>query len=428
MNSSLNAIAVKNLTKVYRRKAQGGILARICSGQSTARKEIAGHRALNDVSFDVVRGEAFGVIGKNGSGKSTLLQILSGTLEATQGECKVHGRVAALLELGSGFNPDFTGRENIFINAALHGLARSQVQDRFDRIVEFAEIGEFLDQPVRTYSSGMQMRLAFAVVAHLDADLLLIDEAFAVGDFFFMQKCVRFLAEFCKGGTLILVTHDLSSLQQICQRGLWLEEGQVRWNGPVKELCEKYLADYYRKTGDDADREYSPAPDATALRSPDGCSVRILPGAWKEETFEWSRAAILSVRVLNETVNTGDEVALSIKLRFGVELKSPLLGFHIRNEKGLVILGEMVTWEQSDDCEAGVVLDATVRFALPLLCGGAYSFSCAIASGTLQSHVQHHLVHDALLWEVASGEGDFGIVRTAANCSCSVATHSNDDD
>ena len=246
MNSSHIALSGKGLTKVYPQKTQGKLgFSKVWSSLSGLHGSNEGYLALDNVSFSILKGESFGIIGKNGSGKSTLLQILSGTLQASSGSSNVSGRVAALLELGSGFNPDFTGRENIFVNGALHGLTYIQIEDRLDQIIKFAEIGDFLDQPVRTYSSGMQLRLAFAVIAHLDADILLIDEAFAVGDFFFMQKCIRFLTNFCTRGTLVLVTHDLASLQQICDRGLWLENGKVRFAGPVKTLCENYLSDYY---------------------------------------------------------------------------------------------------------------------------------------------------------------------------------------
>jgi lipopolysaccharide transport system ATP-binding protein len=160
--------------------------------------------ALRDVSFELRKGETLGVIGKNGSGKSTLLQIICGTLTPTGGEIRVAGRVAALLELGSGFNPDFTGRENIYMNGAVLGLTREQIDARFDDIVAFADIGDFIGQPVKTYSSGMYVRLAFAVIAHADADILVIDEALSVGDVFFSQKCMRFLRTFQENGTVIL--------------------------------------------------------------------------------------------------------------------------------------------------------------------------------------------------------------------------------
>ena len=183
--------------------------------------------ALKDVSFEVKRGETVGIIGRNGSGKSTLLQIICGTLSPTGGQVETHGRVAALLELGSGFNPEFTGRENVYMNGSVIGLSRDEIDTLFDDIVAFADIGEFIDQPVKTYSSGMYVRLAFAVIAHVNADTLVIDEALAVGDVFFVQKCMRFLRKFMDEGTIIFVSHDTGAVVNLCNRAFMLNKGQV---------------------------------------------------------------------------------------------------------------------------------------------------------------------------------------------------------
>lgn len=190
--------------------------------------------ALDDVSFQIRRGEALGIIGRNGSGKSTLLQILAGTLAPTSGESQVSGRVAALLELGSGFNPEFTGRENVFLNGLLLGLAREKVENRFDEIAAFADIGDVLDRPVKTFSSGMLIRLAFAVQVALDPDILIVDEALSVGDYFFQQKCfgrIRQLRE--QGMTLLFVTHDMNTVASLCTRAVYLQNGKLRYDGEI---------------------------------------------------------------------------------------------------------------------------------------------------------------------------------------------------
>jgi len=176
--------------------------------------------ALRDVSFEVKKGETVGIIGRNGSGKSTLLQMICGTLNPTSGSIQTQGRIAALLELGSGFNPEFTGRENVYMNGAVLGLSREEIDARFDAIAAFADIGQFIEQPVKTYSSGMMVRLAFAVIAHVDADILVIDEALAVGDAFFTQKCMRFLRAFMKTGTVLFVSHDTGSVRNLCARAI----------------------------------------------------------------------------------------------------------------------------------------------------------------------------------------------------------------
>lgn len=197
--------------------------------------------ALRHVSFEVAPGERFGVIGRNGSGKSTLLQMIAGTLAPTEGEVQIQGRVAALLELGSGFNPEFTGRENVFINGAIQGLSREQVAARFDDIAAFADIGEFIDQPVKVYSSGMFVRLAFAVSTSVEADVLLIDEALAVGDVFFRQKCYRRLEGLRdRGVAVILVSHAMGDIEEFCGRALLLDHGQPQFVGPSVEAVKRY--------------------------------------------------------------------------------------------------------------------------------------------------------------------------------------------
>jgi len=197
--------------------------------------------ALRHVNMDLAPGERFGIIGRNGSGKSTLLQMIAGTLAPTEGEVRVRGRVSALLELGSGFNPEFTGRENVFINGAIHGLSRERVAERFDAIAAFADIGAFIDQPVKLYSSGMFLRLAFAVGTSVDADILLIDEALAVGDVFFRQKCYRRFDELRERGvTIVLVSHGLGDIEQFCDRALLVDRGEPLFVGPSAAAVKQY--------------------------------------------------------------------------------------------------------------------------------------------------------------------------------------------
>ena len=246
------AIKVENLSKCYpifdtpRDRLKQMIIPRLQRAYGfPPRKYYREFWALRDVSFEVKRGESVGIIGRNGSGKSTLLQLICGTLAPTGGSLQVNGRVAALLELGSGFNPEFTGRENVYLNASVLGLSQEEIDNRFDEIAAFADIGDFLDQPIKTYSSGMTMRLAFSVIAHVDADVLIVDEALAVGDVFFVQKCMRFIRQFQEKGTLLLVTHDTSGLQSLCQQALWLEKGIARGQGSVKKIAEDYLAATY---------------------------------------------------------------------------------------------------------------------------------------------------------------------------------------
>lgn len=199
--------------------------------------------ALQELSFDIRRGESVGLIGRNGSGKSTLLQLIAGTLQPTSGGIDVHGRIGALLELGSGFNPEFTGRENVFLNAAIIGMGRRQIEERFGAIVDFSELADFIDQPVKTYSSGMFMRLAFAVQAFTDPNVLIIDEALAVGDVFFQQKCFKHLHALRESGvTLLVVSHDMGTVRNVCTRALLLHGGHLLFDGPPEEAASRYYS------------------------------------------------------------------------------------------------------------------------------------------------------------------------------------------
>ncbi|MBY0373494.1 MAG: ABC transporter ATP-binding protein, partial [Bryobacteraceae bacterium] len=185
--------------------------------------------ALREITFEVARGETFCIIGENGSGKSTLLQLIAGILQPTQGEVKVKGRVAALLELGSGFNPEFTGRDNVYLNAAILGLTQEEIDARYQQIIDFAEIGDFIHQPVKTYSSGMVVRLAFSVAIHVDPEILLVDEALAVGDIYFRQRCMRKVHELrSRGVTILFVSHAIGDVKAIGDRTMWLDQGSIR--------------------------------------------------------------------------------------------------------------------------------------------------------------------------------------------------------
>ena len=204
--------------------------------------------ALKDISFEVRRGEVVGVIGRNGSGKSTLLQLVCGTLSPTRGSIETTGRVAALLELGSGFNPDFTGRENVYLNGAVLGLSTGEIDNRFDEIAAFADIGRFIEQPVKTYSSGMLVRLAFAVSVCVEPDILVVDEALAVGDMGFQQKCLQRLADLRESGaTVLLVTHDIMMTRNYCSRVIYLDDGVLRREGDAETVGEAYLKDMFAR-------------------------------------------------------------------------------------------------------------------------------------------------------------------------------------
>lgn len=234
-------IKVRNISKSYHiyERPEDRLKQMLARGRRVYGREFW---ALRDVSLEVRRGETVGIIGRNGSGKSTLLQIITGTLTPTSGEVTVTGRVAALLELGSGFNPEFTGRENVYLNGAILGFTREQIAQRFNEITAFADIGEFIDQSVKLYSSGMLVRLAFAVQACVEPDVLIVDEALAVGDVFFQQKCYRRIEELRQQGTtVLLVSHNMGDIKQLCERAIFLRNGEVVFSGDAADAVAQYL-------------------------------------------------------------------------------------------------------------------------------------------------------------------------------------------
>ncbi len=391
--------------------------------------------ALDKLSFEIRRGESVAIIGRNGSGKSTLLQILAGTLTPTTGQAKVHGRVAALLELGNGFNPEFTGRENVHLNAHILGLSETEIRERFDDIAAFADIGDFIDQPVKTYSSGMTMRLAFSVIAHVDADVLIVDEALAVGDVFFVQKCMRFIRKFQERGTLLLVTHDTTSVTTLCQRAIWLHQGHAKGMGPADEIARSYLqATYAEKQGVVLFKDKSasvskprPAPKAvedqrlkfinqTSLRNdlevfefkPDASGF----GAGGAVIQDVSLLDVSSLQPLAYSVG-GEQVILRIAARAHTELDRPIMGFFLMNHLGQALFGDNTFISHlSSPCpaKAGELLVTSFTFQMPYLPAGDYVFCVAIANGTQEEHVQHHWMHDALAFRSQSSHAVGGLI------------------
>lgn len=426
--SSEAAITVQSLSKCYhiydhpRDRLKQMIVPRVKSrlGMNGA-NYFREFWALRDVSFTIAKGETVGIIGRNGSGKSTLLQMICGTLFPTTGDVKTSGRIGALLELGSGFNPEFSGRENVFLNASLLGLTEQEIEKRYDDIVAFADIGEFINQPVKTYSSGMYVRLAFAVIAHIDADLLVIDEALAVGDAFFTQKCMRFLHSFIQRGSIVFVSHDTAAVRGLCSRAIWLDKGTVLMDGTPKDVCNQYLQAYYSENGvaqgndlpsvDAAittDVEEEAATDgrlafinASNLRN-DLQVFRFNPDG---ESFGVKHAEIVDVTVRNKVgqplswVVGSEYVSVRITAKAHSDLTSPIIGFMLKDRLGQTLFGDntfLTTIDERVFCPGGQTLVAEFAFRMPILPAGDYTLGVAIADGSQDSHIQHHWIHDAL--------------------------------
>lgn len=375
------------------------------------------HWALQALSFEVPRGETLAIIGRNGSGKSTLLQLVCGTLTPTTGEVQVHGRVAALLELGSGFNPEYTGRENVLLNASVLGLSRDEALARMDRILAFADIGEFVDQPVKTYSSGMAMRLAFAVIAHVDADVLIIDEALAVGDAMFQQKCFRWLREFQARGTVLYCGHDTHAVAHLCQRAIWLDRGQVRMIGPAAEVAEAYALFAGMETMGIADTA-SPLPSADA--PPAALPATLQPMAGRD-SMGTGLAVITHVGLARKDGGTppwftgGEEVVLTLRVEARQALADAIVGFIVKDRLGQGVTGANTLQQphgRSIPLAAGSAALLHLSFRLPLLAPGDYAVTCTLGTGGQVNHVQHHWIHEALILRVERAGWD-GLLVTS---------------
>ena len=394
--------------------------------------------ALQDLDLTVQAGEAIGVIGRNGSGKSTLLQLICRLLQPTTGVIAVRGRVAGLLELGAGFNPDFTGRENVHLSATILGLGAEEIAERFAAIEAFAGIGAFIERPVREYSSGMYARLAFAVCAHVDADILVIDEILAVGDAAFQQKCMRYLRRFqAVGGTLLFVSHSETSILDLCERAVWLDRGELQADGPSREVCRRY-ASSLQDTG--SEFQTGERAEVSETRTTDTCGPWIVPAPppmiddprWRGENpievagFDpnapWhgeGGARIEDARLFAQdgkpasVCQGGDEVELRIACRALRPISQPIVGFLLRNDRGENIAGDNTYLSYRDApvaLAAGDTFTARLRFRLPYLPVGTYRFAPSIVEGTQAEHVHLHWMEEAITLRVAKSPVRRGVV------------------
>jgi lipopolysaccharide transport system ATP-binding protein len=423
-DSSEYAIEVTGLGKCYQiyEKPRDRLKQMLMRGRRQYYKEFW---ALKDVSFKIKKGQTIGIVGRNGSGKSTLLQLICGTLNPTAGQIKVSGRIAALLELGAGFNGEFTGKENVYMNARILGLNDLEIDSRFEDIVAFADIGEYIDQPVKTYSSGMYVRLAFAVIAHVDAKILIIDEALAVGDALFTQKCMRFLRTFQQTGTILFVSHDIGSVLSLCQRAFWLDKGRLSLQGSSKEIAEAYIENTYGSTkapeplsNPDLTQDERPTEVISATQS--GFydmrldflnhskyrnDIEVFSFGGGQSAFGNKGITIENVQLkdcYNQTLSWlvgGEIINLSVLCLARQIIHSPIVGFYIKDRLGQILFGDntfLSTIDNPISLLSGEMFTAVFQFRMPILPVGDYSVTVAVAEGTQNEHVQHHWIHDAL--------------------------------
>jgi lipopolysaccharide transport system ATP-binding protein len=391
------------------------------------RKHYQEYWAVQNVDLSIKRGETVGIIGTNGSGKSTLLQMIAGTLRPNAGTLAVEGRVAPLLELGAGFNPEFTGGENVRLAGTILGLAPEQVDERYQAILNFAGIGDFINQPVKTYSSGMYARLAFAVAAHVDADILIVDEILSVGDAAFTQKCMRFIRKFKENGTLLFVSHDTASVNNLCDRAIWMDKGQIRAEGSAKDVSFLYQASLHEQSQDDS---FSISGRRREIpRTKRDFRHEMIQNSDKRnliEVFQFDPDApsfgkrggtITNVRIVGAdgkelpVLEGGEDVTIEVTCRAGSAIDRPIVGFLLRDRLGQNLLGDntdLTYANQNMAVQENQVFRAFFTFHMPYLPAGDYSISAALAEGTQADHVQHHWIDEALIFRCESSHASYG--------------------
>ncbi|MBN1569911.1 MAG: ABC transporter ATP-binding protein [Acidobacteria bacterium] len=414
------AIKVRHLSKRYRIYDRPWDKLREMVGLGSGRL----HRdfwALEDVSFELEAGHTLGIIGQNGSGKSTMLQILAGIMAQTRGDCFVNGKVSALLELGSGFNPEFTGRENVFMNGAILGLDKHRMEQRFDAIAAFAEIGDFMEQPVKTYSSGMFMRLAFAVAVNVNPDILLVDEALSVGDLIFQHRCMHRMNHLREiGKTIVLVTHDLEAVTKFCDLALLLDGGRLIEQGKPDMVVQKYRALIFERErrygGFDGAAEVSGG--SALIRSENEMPVtRSIPNI--DHRFGSGEAVLLGVELLDERGTAtseavgGQKVTIRVSAQFRQDVDQPILGYTLRDRLGVELSGCNTSYvgRALPPVKKGRIITSDFHLTLPFLAPGSYSVSPAVAKGSILHHDMCDWIDNALVFSLWSQSLIYGVLR-----------------
>ena len=344
------AIRVKNITKRYKLFARNRDRVRDALGLAGKKKLYKDLYALKDLSFDIKKGEAVGIIGVNGAGKSTILKIITGVLTPSEGEVEINGRISALLELGAGFNPEYTGLQNVYLNGTMMGFTKEEVDSKLDAILSFADIGDFINQPVKTYSSGMFVRLAFAVAINIEPEILIVDEALSVGDVFFQTKCFHKFEEFRKAGkTIIFVSHDLGSIRRYCDKAILLNHGEKISEGTPAEVIDIYkrvLAGHFEEF-DDQDKPYT-VPDTSAAAGTWKQNYEINPShdEYGDKDVEIIDFAVIDCKGKYTSVLTkGDPFKIKVRIRANRPAEEPIVTYTIKTMKGTDITGTNTMFE-----------------------------------------------------------------------------------
>lgn len=433
------AISLNNVSKCYKRYAHpvDRLKEILFAGKSYAQE----FWALRDINLEVLKGQTLGILGRNGAGKSTLLQIIVGILTPTTGEVHINGRISALLELGSGFNPEFTGRQNVFFNGRLLGLSQEEIETKFDDIAAFADIGDFLEQPVKTYSSGMFVRLAFAVAANCNPQILIVDEALSVGDIFFQQKCYKFLENIKSSGTaIIFVSHDIQAVLKFCEKAVLLEHGYLKYSGLPSEVASKYTEMYYSQFIKDESVkpktnqvQVNEEVTSTAL-TVNADSGLVLPKEFKYNFPDSSRygcavGLIAGVSITDtdgkpkSVFQVSEEVLVSVKINQHPSDICPLnIGFQIKDRLGQIIIG-------TNTCYSMIVMNKA-EFGKPFICQfrfnlgvypQQYTVNAAVGEHVYEVKVIHDWIEDVGVIDVVSS----GLLNQIGLCFSDIIVTTN---
>ena len=403
-----NVIQVSHLTKMYKLYDKPSDRLKEALGL-TKKKLYREHYALHDVNFDIQEGECVGIIGTNGSGKSTILKIITGVLTPTEGEVKVNGRISALLELGAGFNMEYSGLENVYLNGTMIGFSKEEIDARLDDILDFADIGDFIHQPVKTYSSGMFVRLAFAVAINIDPEILVVDEALSVGDVFFQAKCYHKFEEFKKQGkTILFVSHDLSSVSKYCDRVILLNKGVKMDEGSPKQMVDLYKQ---LLVGQDPVKQQE-EPGAPSKEEKSEGNFQANPNMLE---YGNRMAEIIDFEVVDDrgvrsnTIEKGSSFQIRMKVRFNEDIQEPIMAYTFKNIKGTEITGTNTMFEKVQVEKSGKGDVCTAIFTQEMnLQGGEYLLSFGCTGYKDGDFTVFHRLYDACNITVVSAKNTVG--------------------
>jgi len=429
------AISLRNVSKCYRRYARP--IDRLKELLLPRKSRYEEFWALRDINLEIYKGHTVGIIGQNGSGKSTLLQIIARTLNQTTGLVEINGRVSALLELGSGFNPEFTGRQNVFFNGQLLGLNKQEIERKFDEICAFADIGNFIEEPIKTYSSGMFIRLAFAVAINVNPEILIVDEALSVGDGIFVHRCMAKIKEFQdSGGTILFVSHDTGSVSRLCSEVIWLNQGKIIENGEAREVCKHYQAWVYEKINKYQQlhvKEQDPIlNDANQPDLGDKFNSKVLMKKTinpytnnpyhkfkNTERFGTGRGEIIKLDFLSSTdepvnfVYPGDKINLKMTIIAHDDIEQPIIGCSLydRLRTALTAWNTYQMEVKLRKIQKGEIVNVIFAFKWPDLVGGNYTIEPALANGTQDNHEMLDWLQCAVVINSSVTEMTLGIFR-----------------